>query len=91
MIRKVAEHIKEPPEFKKIIVKGHTDSVGRAEYNQVLSERRANAVRETLVKTYGFDPARIEAVGLGETMPIADNGNFQGRQKNRRVEIVIYR
>jgi outer membrane protein OmpA-like peptidoglycan-associated protein len=91
MIRKVADHIKKPPEYKKIVVKGHTDSVGSDQFNLTLSERRAKTVREALIKTFGLDGNRIEAIGMGESMPVADNGNFQGRQQNRRVEIVIYR
>jgi outer membrane protein OmpA-like peptidoglycan-associated protein len=91
MISKIAAHIKEPPEYKKIIVRGHTDSVGSDQFNLALSEKRAISVKETLVKTYGLDPKRIIAQGMGEAMPVADNGNFQGRQQNRRVEIIITR
>ncbi len=71
-------------------IEGHTDSVGSDEYNMNLSVRRANAVRDHLIKTYPkLKAANLKAQGYGESMPIADNGNYQGRQKNRRVEFKI--
>jgi len=69
-------------------VEGHTDSVGTNEYNQDLSVRRAMAVKNLLVQR-GVADGRIEAVGYGETMPVATNDTEAGRQKNRRVEIKI--
>ncbi|TAM78787.1 MAG: OmpA family protein [Acidobacteria bacterium] len=69
-------------------VEGHTDSVGSDEFNQKLSEQRAQAVRSYLI-TQGLDQNTISAVGLGKTMPIADNSTAEGRQKNRRVEIIV--
>ncbi len=75
--------------FKEITVEGHTDSVGADSYNQVLSQRRAETVRLLLIANFGFDPSKVKAVGYGESRPLADNGNFQGRQRNRRVEIRI--
>lgn len=77
--------------FQKLTVEGHTDSLGNDIYNQKLSERRANAVRDYLIQAYQFEGPRITAIGYGETMPIADNGNYQGRQKNRRVDFKIQR
>lgn len=71
-----------------ISVIGHTDSQGTAEYNQKLSERRANSVKNYLVQQ-GIDGDKIEATGEGETRPIADNKTKEGRAKNRRVEIDI--
>jgi len=91
MLEELVEHLKRPPAFKKMIVEGHTDYMGTDEYNMELSQRRANAIRATLVKVYGLDPNMIEAHGYGESRPIADNGNYQGRQTNRRVEFKIYR
>jgi len=67
---------------------GHTDSIGTERYNQGLSERRARAVRDYLVKK-GINPARITTRGFGETKPIADNKTRDGRAKNRRVEIRV--
>ena len=69
-------------------VEGHTDSVGSDEFNQKLSEQRAEAVRAYLIEQ-GLAEGTITAVGLGKTMPIADNTTAEGRQKNRRVEIIV--
>jgi outer membrane protein OmpA-like peptidoglycan-associated protein len=69
-------------------VEGHTDIVGSDEFNQKLSEQRAEAVRDYLIQQ-GLDQQTITAVGLGKTMPIADNTTAEGRQKNRRVEIIV--
>jgi OmpA-OmpF porin, OOP family len=66
------------------VIEGHTDSNGSAEYNQDLSERRAKAVREYLVSK-GVAGSRLTAEGVGETRPIADNTNAEGRAQNRRV------
>jgi outer membrane protein OmpA-like peptidoglycan-associated protein len=69
-------------------VEGHTDSVGSDEYNQQLSEHRANAVREFLMEQ-GVVPSSITAQGFGKTQPVASNDTPEGRQRNRRVEIVV--
>ena len=69
-------------------VEGHTDSTGGEELNQKLSERRAGATRDYLIKQ-GLGEATITAAGFGKTMPVADNNTTDGRQKNRRVEIII--
>lgn len=77
-------------EFNKtnVMVSGHTDSTGSDTYNQVLSEKRAVSVSRYFTAK-GLNPARFQAVGFGETRPIADNGSEQGRAANRRVEIQI--
>ncbi|HEY6344099.1 MAG TPA: OmpA family protein [Bryobacteraceae bacterium] len=72
----------------KIEVEGHTDSVGGDEYNQQLSENRANAVRDYLVGQ-GLSPTVVAARGFGKTRPVADNSTAAGRQVNRRVEMVV--
>ncbi len=77
--------------FKRIEIEGHTDSVGPAAYNLNLSERRAASVKSYLVEKLKIAGDKITTVGLGESRPIADNGNFQGRQKNRRVEFKVWR
>ncbi|HKW16376.1 MAG TPA: OmpA family protein [Terriglobales bacterium] len=69
-------------------VEGHTDSVGSDEYNQELSDYRAQAVREYLVQQ-GIPSNQIAAKGLGKTQPIASNDTPEGRQQNRRVELVL--
>ena len=72
----------------QLAIEGHTDSVGKAEYNQALSEKRADAVRDYLV-SQGVDASKLSAQGLGKYHPVADNGTPEGRQKNRRVEIIV--
>jgi outer membrane protein OmpA-like peptidoglycan-associated protein len=71
-----------------VTVEGHTDSVGSVEYNQRLSERRANAVRQYLIEK-GIASSRIRVVGYGELKPIADNKTVEGRAINRRVEFEV--
>jgi outer membrane protein OmpA-like peptidoglycan-associated protein len=77
--------------FKKLTIEGHTDSLGRKTYNMELSQRRANSIKSYLVDKEGIDAAKIDAVGLGPAQPVASNGNYQGRQANRRVEFEIER
>ena len=72
----------------KLTVEGHTDSTGTAAFNQKLSEQRAMTVRDYLVQQ-GVDMNSVTATGLGEGVPIADNSTAAGRQKNRRVEIIV--
>jgi OmpA-OmpF porin, OOP family len=72
----------------KIEIQGHTDSVSNSSYNLVLSNRRAKTVTDYLIKR-GISKNRLTWVGLGETIPIADNNTSQGRRKNRRVEFTI--
>lgn len=75
---------------RNLIVAGHTDSQGSDSYNQSLSQRRAEAVRNYLVQR-GYPGDRIQARGMGENSPIADNASPEGRANNRRVEIIIER
>ena len=77
--------------FDKLEVEGHTDSVGREEFNQELSERRAKAVVDFLGTNGGISSAKLDFVGYGESRPVADNSNYQGRAKNRRVEFNVSR
>jgi outer membrane protein OmpA-like peptidoglycan-associated protein len=70
----------------KFTVEGHTDSVGREDSNQKLSDARANAVKEYLVKG-GIDEFRLSSLGYGESKPIDTNKTRAGRANNRRVEI----
>jgi len=71
-----------------ILVEGHTDSTGSEAYNQQLSERRANSVKNLLVQR-GVQAYRINILGYGESRPVATNATPEGRQMNRRVEIRI--
>jgi OOP family OmpA-OmpF porin len=69
-----------------IVVEGHTDSLGSAEYNQRLSEKRAMAVKEYFVMK-GIESHRMNAMGYGESRPVASNETEAGRAKNRRVQL----
>src|SRR5438874_2005013 len=69
-------------------IEGHTDSVGGDEFNQQLSERRADSVRDFLAEQ-GVAPSTITAHGFGKTQPVASNETAEGRQRNRRVELVV--
>ena len=71
-----------------VAVEGHTDSVGGDDYNQNLSERRAEAVRDYFVQQ-GISAASVDARGFGKTDPIASNDTPEGRQQNRRVELIL--
>ncbi len=73
---------------KKVRIEGHTDSSGSNELNLRLSQQRADAVKALLIKN-GIDAKMIEAVGMGEELPIAENVTKAGKAKNRRVEIII--
>lgn len=82
-----ADYMKRKPETS-IQVNGYTDDRGKASYNQMLSEKRANAVKAYL-EEQGVDSSRIAAKGMGEANPIADNATKAGRAENRRVELVV--
>jgi outer membrane protein OmpA-like peptidoglycan-associated protein len=71
-----------------VIVQGHTDSTGSDEYNQDLSERRAESVERYLV-SLGIERDRLATMGFGETAPVASNDSESGRQQNRRVDILL--
>jgi len=87
-IKKVADFMKTYPKTTAVI-EGHTDNVGTAEYNQKLSDARANSVRQYLINNFGIKASRLTAVGYGLTKPIASNNTEEGRQENRRVQAVI--
>ncbi len=72
----------------RLAIGGYTDTTGTAEFNQTLSEKRADAVRDYLA-SQGLDAGTLSAQGFGMNNPVADNSTAQGRQKNRRVEIVV--
>lgn len=86
-IAKLAQFLMNHPN-RNVVIEGHTDSVGTDEYNLALSERRAEAVKRALVDR-GVGAERIVAKGLGKKFPVASNVTAQGRQMNRRVEVVI--
>jgi OmpA-OmpF porin, OOP family len=84
----VAQALKDAPFIKKVRIEGHTDSVGNDAANLRLSQKRADTVMAQLIKL-GIDPGRLEAVGFGESRPIASNATKAGRAENRRTEFNI--
>ena len=90
-LSRLAAYLSTKPIFTRLIIEGHTDSIGSDSYNTALSKRRAETIRKLLIDKYRLQADKIIAIGRGESMPIADNGNYQGRQLNRRVAFTIYR
>jgi outer membrane protein OmpA-like peptidoglycan-associated protein len=87
-LAEVAQALTQQDSQSRVTVEGHTDSQGGASFNQDLSQRRAQSVRDYLV-TRGMAADRITSQGFGLTRPIADNATAEGRADNRRVEIVV--
>lgn len=88
VLEKAVGFLKEHPEYKVRII-GHTDNVGDDDYNMKLSKERAEDVLK-LFNRKGISFSRLEAIGKGETNPIADNATDEGRQENRRIEVELY-
>jgi outer membrane protein OmpA-like peptidoglycan-associated protein len=86
-VDQLAQFLLEHPD-RRVQIDGFTDSVGTDSYNEDLSQRRANAVREALIAR-GVDSSRIGTEGYGKSYPVATNSDSGGRQLNRRVEVVI--
>ncbi len=86
VINKIVKLMKEHPDLK-FRIEGHTDSDGDEDFNQKLSEKRAEAVKNALVNA-GIDSSRLETKGFGESKPVADNSTPEGKANNRRVEFV---
>jgi len=86
-LRTVSQNLNQYPDSTVVVV-GHTDNTGTAEYNQDLSARRAGAVATILIDA-GVDPMRVTSVGRGEDQPVASNLTEEGKAQNRRVEIII--
>lgn len=86
-LNKLVNFLNQYPE-RRVLIEGHTDNVGNADYNQGLSQRRADSVRSYLTQQ-GIGSQRLTASGMGLNRPIAGNDSAAGRQQNRRVEIII--
>jgi len=86
-LNKLVTFLNQYPE-RTVLIEGHTDSIGNADYNQGLSQQRADSVRNYLTQQ-GIGSQRLSASGLDLTQPVADNSSSAGRQQNRRVEIII--
>jgi outer membrane protein OmpA-like peptidoglycan-associated protein len=88
ILRKVEDAIRVFDD-SQVVIEGHTDSYGSDEENLSLSELRATSVREYLMVKMGLESERVNAVGYGETRPVANNETPQGRAKNRRIDVRI--
>jgi len=86
-VAKLAEFLKKSPN-RNVLIEGHTDSVGKDDYNLALSQKRADSVKARLVGD-GIAPARITTVGYGKKFPVASNDTKAGKAQNRRVDVVI--
>jgi OOP family OmpA-OmpF porin len=86
VLDKIAEDIKANKDVKNIKVEGHTDNTGSKSYNQLLSEKRSDAVKKYLVSK-GIDASKIQAIGFGFEQPVASNKTKDGRAENRRVDV----
>jgi outer membrane protein OmpA-like peptidoglycan-associated protein len=89
ILTKAQQAIKTFPDAT-VTIEGHTDSFGSDEANLRLSQERANAVKQYLLANMAFDASKIDAIGHGETQPVASNETDEGRAKNRRIDIVIH-
>ena len=87
-IQKFADVMKDHQDLK-VVIEGHTDNVGKKAYNQKLSEKRANSVKNYMIEKFGIEKSRLTAKGYGMSKPIDSNKTKAGRQKNRRVEAVV--
>jgi len=83
----IGQMLQQHPDLK-LTIEGHTDNVGNAAANQTLSDKRAAAVRAFLISNYQIDASRLASKGYGATKPAASNDTPEGRQQNRRVELV---
>lgn len=87
IVTQAVRYLKDNPD-RMALIEGHTDNTGEADYNQYLSDERTGSVSEAL-QLAGISSDRIVEKGFGESHPIASNATLEGRQKNRRVEIVF--
>jgi outer membrane protein OmpA-like peptidoglycan-associated protein len=87
-LNRAVSFIKKYPDAR-VKLEGHTDSKGSEDYNQRLSERRATAVEQYIVKEGGTKASKISSTGYGELKPVDTNNTDEGRAKNRRVEVLI--
>lgn len=88
MLEKIADLRRRFPDYIMVII-GHTDTTGSPEYNMRLSQRRADAVKEWLVRRYGMSAAALETMGRGSQEPLVTGGNVEEQAPNRRVEVLL--
>ena len=87
-LERVSKYLKDYPD-NMAVLEGHTDSRGTVKYNERLSQRRADSVRQYMIDKFGVDGAKLSAKGYGKSKPIATNDTDEGRQRNRRTELHI--
>ncbi|REG85883.1 OmpA family protein [Marinomonas pollencensis] len=83
-VMKLATFLKEHPS-SKVVIEGYTDNVGAENINKALSQKRATAIADVLIDSFRISPKRVQAIGHGESDPIASNDSAEGRANNRRV------
>ncbi|WCN11500.1 OmpA family protein [Marinomonas mediterranea] len=88
-VKKLADFMKSNA-GSSVVIEGHTDDVGAADYNEALSQNRADAIADVLINSFKIDRKRVEAIGYGESKPIADNETIDGRATNRRVVAEVF-
>ena len=86
VLKQIADVLHDHPDWK-LLIAGHTDNIGNADFNLGLSQRRAGAVKDALVSRYGIAADRLTTNGYGATRPVASNDTLEGRALNRRVEL----
>ncbi|WP_339718820.1 OmpA family protein [Marinomonas primoryensis] len=87
-IEKLAMYLKEHPQ-STVLIEGHTDDSGAASYNQTVSDKRAKAIADVLIRTFEVSEERVSAIGYGEDTPLFDNDTAEHRKANRRVVAII--
>jgi OOP family OmpA-OmpF porin len=88
--KKLSQELNNYP-YAKVQIQGYADATGPELFNQKRSEKRAEAVRQRFVSSYGIASGRIESVGFGDTKPVANDATVAGRTENRRVIATIFR
>jgi outer membrane protein OmpA-like peptidoglycan-associated protein len=87
-LEKIADLRRRFPDYIMVII-GHTDAMGSSDYNLRLSQKRADAVREWLIRRYGMDPAKLETIGRGAQELMVVDGSVEEQAPNRRVEVIL--
>jgi OOP family OmpA-OmpF porin len=89
LMNKVRDALAQFPDAS-LTVEGHTDSNGSDPTNLILSQDRADAVRQYIISNFGINPERISSIGYGEARPVANNETTEGRARNRRIDLIVH-
>ncbi len=89
LLTKLQSALRQFADARTVTIAGHTDAQGNDEYNQDLSDRRAEAVRQYLIANMGVSENALSAIGFGESQPVATNETAEGRAKNRRIDVIL--